>query len=88
MVTFKLESKCWKDIIKKDCEASMLRCDNFEKAVGTALIKSNSQDVLRAETLASLHHSDTNGFRRNLRSAIREYIFSSNGSMYPDENVK
>jgi len=66
----------------------MLRCDNLEKAVGTALVNSNSQDISRAETLTSLYHSDTNGFRRNIRSSIREYMFSSNGSMYPDDNVK
>ena len=66
----------------------MLRCDNLEKAVGTALVNSNSQDISRAEALTSLYHSDTNGFRRNIRSSIREYMFSSNGSMYPDDNVK
>ena len=42
----------------------------------------------RRDTLASLYHSDTNGFRQNLRSAIREYMFSSNGSFYPDDNLK
>ena len=66
----------------------MLRCDNLEKALGTALVNSNSQDVSRAETLACLYNSDTNGFRRNLRSTIREYMFSSSGSMYPDDNLK
>jgi len=46
----------------------------------------NHQALSPTELLVNLYHNNSNQFRSNLRSAIRDYMFSSIGSMFPDDN--
>ena len=46
----------------------------------------NPEALSPPDLLVNLYHNNSNQFRSNLRSAIRDYMFSSIGSMFPDDN--
>jgi hypothetical protein len=45
----------------------------------------NLEALSPTELPVNLYHNDGNRFRSNLRSAIRYYMSSSIGSMFPDD---